>query len=130
MPKTTATYWNVLAGDHSDKWESIEGTQGQLEQLTLAQDSVTGDYTRLTRFKAGANTAEFGVNAHDYPEEIYIISGRLYDAAFDMWLEAGHFASRPPGEKHGPFICEEECLVLEVSFPSQSIQLPEEDDAE
>lgn len=81
----------------------------------------TGDYTRLTRFKAGADTTALDGKSHDYPEEIYIISGRLDDVAFQHWLEAGHFASRPPGEVHGPFICEEDCLVLEVSFPSQSV---------
>jgi quercetin dioxygenase-like cupin family protein len=91
-----------------------------LEELTLAIDEKTGDYTRLTRFKAGADTTKFGGKSHPYPEEIYIISGKLYDAAFDQWLVAGDFVSRPPGEVHGPFICEEECLVLEISFPSQS----------
>lgn len=120
MSKNTSTYWNVLAKQNAGKWQSIEGADGMLEQLTLAIDETTGDYTRLTRFKAGADTKKFGSKFHDYPEEIYIISGRLYDEAFDLWLEAGHFASRPPGEVHGPFICEEECLVLEVSHPSQS----------
>jgi hypothetical protein len=92
-----------------------------LEQLTLAIDEITGDYTRLTRFKAGADTKEFRGKSHDYPEEIFIVSGRLYDIAFEQWLEAGHFASRPPDEIHDLFICEEECLVMEVSFPSQGI---------
>ena len=98
-----------------------KGKKGGEEQLTVAMDSVTGDYTRLTRFKAGADTKLFGGKSHDYPEEIYIISGRLYDVAFEQWLEAGYFASRPPGEIHGPFICEQDCLVMEVSFPSQSV---------
>ncbi len=120
MSKSTATYWNVLTEANKNKWETIPETNGMLEQLTLAIDEFSGDYTRLTRFKKGANTKEFGGKYHDYPEEIYIICGRLYDEAFDMWLEAGHFASRPPGEVHGPFTCEEECLVLEVSYPSQS----------
>jgi hypothetical protein len=84
MPKSIATYWNVLAPENSHKWESIPGTSGILEEFTLATDEETGDYTRLTRFKAGANTAEFGGKFHAYPEEIYIISGRLYDAAFDQ----------------------------------------------
>ena len=123
MAKSTATYWNVLAPENSDKWNPIPGTSGMLEELTLAIDEKTGDYTRLTRFKAGANTSEFGGKSHTYPEEIYIISGKLYDAAFDKWLVAGDFASRPPGEVHGPFICKEACLVLEVSFPSQSIEI-------
>ncbi len=122
MAKSMATYWNVLAAENSDHWEVIDGSSGMLEQLTLAMDQETGDYTRLTRFKAGADTSEFGGKSHDYPEEVYIISGRLYDEAFGLWLEAGHFASRPPGEVHGPFICEEECLVMEVSFPSQAIK--------
>jgi hypothetical protein len=120
MSKNTATYWNVLVAENAGKWEPIADTDGKLEQLTLAMDAVTGDYTRLTRFKAGADTRKLGAKSHDYPEEIYIISGRLYDEAFDIWLEAGHFASRPPGEVHGPFICEEDCLVLEVSHPSQA----------
>ncbi len=122
MAKSTITYWNVLASANADKWEPIDGTDGMLEHITLAMDAETGDYTRLTRFKAGADTRAFGGKSHDYPEEIYIISGRLYDAAFDMWLEAGHYASRPPGEVHGPFICEQECLVLEVSYPGQVVK--------
>ena len=121
MSKSTTTYWNVLSQDNKNQWEQVEGSSGMLEQLTLALDETTGDYTRLTRFKAGADTKELGGKYHDYPEEIFIVSGRLYDVAFQQWLDAGHFASRPPGEVHGPFICEEECLVMEVSFPSQSV---------
>lgn len=122
MSKSTIQYWNVLEASSTKNWEIIDGSDGMIEQLTLAIDNDTGDYTRLTRFKAGANTNTFGGKSHDYPEEIYIVSGRLYDEAFNIWLEAGHFASRPPGEVHGPFICEQECLVLEVSYPSQSIE--------
>ena len=36
-----------------------------------------------------------------------------------MWLETGHYASRPPGEVHGPFKTEHGCVVLEVSFPNK-----------
>ena len=121
MTKSTIQYWNTLAAANKSQWSVIEDTNGQLEQLTLSMDDVTGDYTRLTRFKAGADTSMFGGKSHDYPEEIYIVSGRLFDVAFDVWLEAGDYASRPPGEVHGPFFCEQECLVLEISFPSQAI---------
>ena len=75
----------MLNAENASKWEPIEGTEGMLEQLTLAMDDVTGDYARLTRFQTGADTNKFGAKSHDYPEEIYIISGRLYDEAFDMW---------------------------------------------
>jgi hypothetical protein len=72
-------------------------------QLTVAEDPVTGDYTRLTRFHGGYSTEPFGAKSHDYPEEIFVVSGRLYDEAFGIWLEPGHYASRPPGEVPGPF---------------------------
>jgi len=89
------------------------------EELTLSMDETTGEYTRLTRFHPGANTTAFGGKCHDYPEEVYIVSGRLYDAASELWLEAGHYASRPPGELHGPFTTDVGCLVLELSFPGR-----------
>ena len=118
MSKSTATYWNALDKSNNDQWEVIEETAGLLEQLTLAIDDKNGDYTRLTRFKVGADTRALGAKSHDYPEEVIIIKGRLYDQAFDRWLETGEYASRPPGEVHGPFIAEQECVVLEISFPS------------
>lgn len=121
MSKSTIQYWNTLASTSKNQWNVIADTNGELEQLTLSMDPVSGDYTRLTRFKAGADTSMFGGKSHAYPEEIYIVSGRLFDAAFDVWLEAGDYASRPPGEVHGPFICEQECVVLEISFPSQTM---------
>ena len=120
MAKSTITYWNALDDDNQGSWETIDGSDGQIEQLTLAIDEETGDYTRLTRFKSGTDTRSFGAKSHDYPEEILIIKGRLYDEAFDRWLEPGDYASRPPGEVHGPFISEGECVVLEISYPSQS----------
>jgi hypothetical protein len=50
-----------------------------------------------------------------------IVSGRLYDEAFRLWLEPGHYASRPSGQVHGPFRREEGCLVLDVSYPQRSV---------
>ena len=119
MAKSIATYWNPLNSINSKRWKAIEGLEGLAEELTLSIDDLSGEYTRLTRFLPGANTVEFGGKSHEYPEEIFIVSGRLYDFAFDMWLEMGHYASRPPGEIHGPFKTEEGCIVLEVSFPNK-----------
>ena len=118
--KSTQMYWNPLDKGSDNEWELIDGSDGNLSQITLAQDSVSGDYTRLTRFKDGYNTKVFGAKSHSYPEEIFVISGRLYDEAFDMWLEPGYYASRPPGEVHGPFLADGEVVILEVSYPSQS----------
>jgi hypothetical protein len=121
VSKTTETYWNPLLSANSHRWEPIDGTEGMAEEVTLAIDKVTGDYTRLTRFKPGTDTSFIGAKSHDFPEEIMIIEGRLYDAAFDRWLEVGDYASRPPGEVHGPFKTESGCVVLEMSYPSQSV---------
>ncbi len=121
--KSTSTYWNPLATAHSLDWQTLDGSDGNLSQLTLAEDPESGDYTRLTKFKSGYSTQAFGSKSHDYPEEIFVISGRLYDEAFAMWLEPGYYASRPPGEVHGPFLADGDVLILEISYPSQSVAL-------
>jgi len=119
MAKSTTTYWNVLGAESRDQWKPVKGLQGTAEEITLSIDEKTGEYTRLTRFLPGADTTAFGGKSHPYPEEVFIVSGRLYDQAFEMWLETGHYASRPPGEIHGPFKTDIGCLVLEVSFPNK-----------
>jgi hypothetical protein len=117
MAKTTRTYWNPVLPENHAAWAPVDGLEGVAEEVTLAVDTVTGDYTRLTRFLPGADTTALGGKAHDYPEEIFVVEGSLYDVAFERWLAAGDYASRPPGEVHGPFRTEEGCLVLEMSFP-------------
>lgn len=121
MTKSTSTYWNTLSSENRERWTPIKGLEGVAEELILSIDPVTRIYTRLTRFLPGADTSLFGNKSHPYPEEIFIVSGRLFDKAFDIWLEAGHYASRPPGELHGPFITDVGCVVLEVSFPSRVV---------
>lgn len=120
--KSTKPYWNPLAEQNSDQWEVIDGSDGNLLQLTIAEDPQSGDYTRLTKFKSGYSTDAFGAKSHDYPEEIFVVSGRLYDKAFDIWLEPGFYASRPPGEIHGPFIADGDVVILEMSYPGQAIK--------
>jgi len=117
MPKSITTYWNPLSLENKAQWQAIAGLEGMVEELTLSIDQETGEYTRLTRFYPQADTKEFGSKSHDYPEEIFIVSGRLYDRAFEMWLETGHYASRPPHEVHGSFYTDIGCVVLEISFP-------------
>lgn len=122
MPKSTTTYWNPLSPESRGRWTPIPGLEGMAEELTLSIDSQTGEYTRLTRFLPGADTSRLGGKAHPYPEEVFIVCGRLYDQAFTVWLETGHYASRPPGELHGPFTTDVGCVVLEVSFPNRAVQ--------
>ena len=120
MSKTTVTYWNTMEPESAERWHAVKGLEGLADELTLSIDEQTGEYTRLTKFHPAADTTSFGGKSHDYPEEIFIVSGRLYDKAFDLWLETGHYASRPPGEVHGPFKTDVGCIVLEVSFPNKT----------
>jgi hypothetical protein len=80
MPKSTIEYWNPLDRANQTLWQPISGLEEMVEELTLSIDVETGEYTRLTRFYPGADTISFGAKSHDYPEEILIISGRLYDS--------------------------------------------------
>jgi hypothetical protein len=121
MSKSTTTYWNPLAHDQRTRWTPIKGLEGIAEEITLSIDPVMGEYTRLTRFLPGADASAFGGKSHAYPEEVFIVSGRLYDQAFDRWLETGEYASRPPGERHGPFQTDVGRVVLEVSFPNRVV---------
>jgi hypothetical protein len=120
MAKTTNAYWNPLDPSQRSRWRSVKGLEGIAEELTLSVDEATGEYTRLTRFLPGADTTPFGGKTHRYPEEVFIVSGRLFDKSFNRWLEPGDYASRPPGEIHGPFKTDVGCVVLEVSFPNKS----------
>jgi hypothetical protein len=122
MAKSIISYWNPLNLENQGKWQAIAGLEQIAEELTLSIDENTGEYTRLTRFYPGADTTPFGAKSHPYPEEIFIVSGRLYDRAFDMWLNSGYYASRPPGEIHGPFKTDIGCVVLEISFPNRTEQ--------
>ena len=48
-------------------------------------------------------------------------SRHFYDEAFDMWLEAGILpAGRRGGAQAFAGAAKRECLVLEISYPSQS----------
>lgn len=105
---------------HDARWQPVNALEGMAAELILSQDPESGEHTRLTRFGPGADTAPFGAKSQDYPEEIFVFSGRLNDAPFDLWLTAGHDASRPPGERHGAIRTGTGCLVLEMSFPGRT----------
>ncbi len=119
MPKTVTACWNPLAAANQGRWTPIPGLEGQVEELTLSIDPETGEYTRLTRFLPGADTSRFGGKSHRYPEEIFVVSGRLLDHVSGEWLEQGHYTSRPPSEVHGPVSTDVGCVVLEISFPNR-----------
>lgn len=84
MPKSTITYWNPMTEENKKKLIPIKKLEGIAEELTLSIDEQTGEYTGLTKFLPGADTTPFGGKTHKYPEEVFIVSGRLYDEALVM----------------------------------------------
>lgn len=120
MMKTTTAYWNTLSADADIRWAAVPGMEGIAEELLLSVDPETEEYTKLTRFLPGCDTTAQGPKIHPYPEEIFVVSGRLHDATLDRWLEPGGYISRGPFEVHGPFKTDEGAVVLEVSFPRRT----------
>jgi hypothetical protein len=75
MAKSTTPYWTPLSSDAQARWTPVRGLEAMAEELTLSVDPATGEYTRLTRFHPGTDTTPFGGKSHDYPEEVFIVSG-------------------------------------------------------
>lgn len=119
MTKTTAIHWNTLSAESDAGWTTVPGMEGIAEERILSLDPETEEYTKLTRFLPGCDSTALGPKIHPYPEEIFVVSGRIYDATFDRWLEPGDYISRGPFEVHGPFRTETGAVVLEVSFPQR-----------
>jgi len=104
--KSPIRYWNPLDAEQQDKWQPVPELEKYASFITLS-----------TRFLPGADTLTMGIQSHPYVEEIYILEGSLWDEAQGYALRKGHYACRPPWEKHGPFRTDEGCLVLEISYP-------------
>lgn len=91
------------------------GVAGQWEKI-LAEDPQAGTCTRLLRFGPGCDTAAAGTLAHDFWEEIYVLSGEITDARLARTFGPGNYACRPPGMEHGPWTSPEGALLFEVRY--------------
>jgi hypothetical protein len=116
VAKSTTEFWNVLGPETADKWQPMEGVN-DMSEILLAQDEGNGNYTKLVRFHPGADTSEVGVVVHPYQEEMVILEGSLYDKTWKQTYSAGEYTCRGVGEKHGPFVSEEGCTLIEISYP-------------
>ncbi|MGB9112948.1 MAG: cupin domain-containing protein [Acidimicrobiales bacterium] len=94
------------------------GIDGQTEQI-LAADPERAVQTRLLKFSAGTDTSPSGTLAHDFWEEIYILSGEITDIRLGLSFSAGNYACRPPGMEHGPWRSENGALLFEVRYPDR-----------
>ena len=110
MPKPELEFFDPV----SVQWDEIPGTDGMIHEQIVSRDPDSGDYTRILEFKPGTRTTETLV--HDFWEEVYIISGTLYDLAKKEKYEAGFYACRPPGMIHGPYDIPEGCVTFEIRY--------------
>jgi hypothetical protein len=96
-------------------WRAVNGEAG-VSQRVLAQDPATGLLTRLVRWDPGLDTSAAGPVAHEYFEEVLVLSGSLRDLTLDQTFAAGHYACRPPGMLHGPWESAGGCVMLETRY--------------
>jgi len=85
-----------------------------IQEKIVSRDPDTGDYTRILKFERGTITTE--TLFHDFWEEVYIISGTLYDTVKKEGYEEGYHVCRPPGMTHGPYDIPDGCMTFEIRY--------------
>ena len=97
------------------EWRPVKGSKctGLDERVLAADDSLA---TRILRFAPGTDTTPNGPQAHDFAEEVYILSGSLTDLQLGQTFSTGMYACRPPGMRHGPWTSAEGCEIFEVRY--------------
>ena len=70
----------------------------------------------MVRWEAGLDTSSVGPVAHEYFEEVLIISGSMHDLGLERTFGAGWYACRPPGMIHGPWTTSDGCVMLEIRY--------------
>ena len=83
-------------------------------ERVLARDDDGVGLTRMLRWDPGFAATEPAV--HDYIEEVYILSGAIYDTTLERTFGAGDYACRPPGMVHGPWTSADGCEMLEWRY--------------
>jgi DNA-binding transcriptional MocR family regulator len=75
---------------------------------------AAGDRTLLFRFAPGTDTSIDGPLQHDFWEEVWIVSGSIFDVRLGRLFTAGMYACRPPRMPHGPFRSDAGCVMFVV----------------
>jgi hypothetical protein len=70
----------------------------------------------MVRWEPGLDTSSAGPVAHDYFEEVLILSGSMHDLGLQQTFSAGSYACRPPGMVHGPWTTAGGCVMLEIQY--------------
>jgi hypothetical protein len=69
MSKTTCPSRYPLDGVQEHRWRRLEGLEGQVEALNLSYDPATAEFTPLSRFLPGADTALSGQRCTTSPRK-------------------------------------------------------------
>ena len=109
MPKPELEFFDITVLPR----ENLNNIKGLYERI-LSRDPDAGDYTRFLELEPGCDTSSMGIQRHDFWEEVWIISGAIYDKELDQTFTAGMYACRPPGMPHGPWTSEGGCTTFEV----------------
>ena len=96
-------------------WRAVSGEAG-VSQRVLAEDAASGLLTRIVRWDPGVSTSAAGPVAHEYFEEVLVLTGSLHDLRLNQTFGAGYYACRPPGMLHGPWDSAEGCVMLERRY--------------
>jgi hypothetical protein len=96
-------------------WRAVPGEPGVSERR-LADDPDSGLLSRLVSWDAGLSTETAGPVAHDYFEEVLILSGSLRDLKLGRDFGPGYYACRPPGMRHGPWKTDGGCIMFETRY--------------
>ncbi|MPZ88647.1 MAG: cupin [Nitriliruptorales bacterium] len=99
-------------------WTPVDDRCPGLTERILARDGDSDVATRMLRFAPGTDTSPLGTMAHEFWEEVYILSGDLHDLELGQTFEAGTYACRPPGMRHGPWTSRQGCTTFEVRYPA------------
>jgi quercetin dioxygenase-like cupin family protein len=99
------------------EWTPVDARVPGLTERILARDPGAAVATRMLRFAPGTDTSAMGIQSHEFWEEVYILSGELFDIELSETFNAGSYACRPPGMRHGPWRTPGGCTTFEVRYP-------------
>jgi hypothetical protein len=100
-------------------WSPVAGQPGVSERM-LAHDPSSGILTRMVRWAPGVDTSSAGAVAHEYFEEVLLMSGSIRDLTLGRTFAAGCYACRPPGMVHGPWKTADGCVMFEARYPADA----------
>lgn len=99
--------------------KEIKGKVSGLSERVISGVPDSDHLVRVLEFAPGTDTTANGIQSHEYWEEVFIMSGSIYDLTLQQEFTAGMIATRPPRMKHGPWKTNEGCVMYEVRHPKK-----------